>query len=550
MLTRLISRSASSESLSANSAQHDSSLAAPRSNSPTEINLSQNSFSRSSNSTNSPVSLQSAPKSPKGFELASPYYQSLSSDYEFDLSHLNRPKPRSKARKCCIITAKVSGYFFLLLAAVLTLQQVIVAIKYDNSNCSLTPKFSLSQLRIIPEAVRSNFSLAPGLLELPINAFRMLGSHNSYHQTSWLPISAFSFQKPEIYDMLGTYYWGVRQLEIDIHVSKGPGGFTVYHVQLWDDSTSCFCLSDCLVQIRDWRAKFPQEFPLFLFFELKSRFYEDFSVGVNGVTCTDIMNLQSQIISVLGSEEIILPRTVLGNFPTINAAIRYQAWQNHMKIYKHWTSPVGYNISDEELAAESAEMSQFDHLATENPVFGWPTLGNSLGKILIFWLDDVWNSADRLNCITGAGALRKNPDSALFVAQSSAEKPDSAMIILNGALLQQENYRKHADLLARKGFISRILTKPEDDSLGEEGQFTPRFLSSLSSSVHVLSSDAEPPCGGERDKQLKGHYVHEKYCEWLPPEKWPWLCNPYTAPEWCQAALQRVRQDFLQRRQQ
>ena len=93
-----------------------------------------------------------------------------------------------------------------------------------------------------------NYTGSP-LLSLPLNHFRIVGSHNSYHMKSSYPVPAHQYGHAPLPAQLGDYSDGVRQIEVDIHVLQGEGGSVIYHVQLLDDHTNCYCLTECLLLV-------------------------------------------------------------------------------------------------------------------------------------------------------------------------------------------------------------------------------------------------------------------------------------------------------------
>ena len=142
-----------------------------------------------------------------------------------------------------------------------------------------------------------NYTGSP-VLSLPINYFRIIGSHNSYHMASSYPVPNHQYAHAPIPSQLGDYTDGVRQVELDIHILPGSGGDVMYHVQLLDDHTNCYCLRECFTLVRDWSLAFSQHFPLQLMVEFKRQVYEDLSVGLNGVTCNDLYNLEVALLDV------------------------------------------------------------------------------------------------------------------------------------------------------------------------------------------------------------------------------------------------------------
>lgn len=102
---------------------------------------------------------------------------------------------------------------------------------------------------------------------LKLHHFMIAGTHNSYHKKSLF----YSYQHKELESQLDA---GVRQLELDIHLMENYD--VTYHLQLIDDKTNCYCLSECLRRILQWSEMNLEHHPIFLFLEIKQKFYEDF----------------------------------------------------------------------------------------------------------------------------------------------------------------------------------------------------------------------------------------------------------------------------------
>jgi hypothetical protein len=81
-----------------------------------------------------------------------------------------------------------------------------------------------------------------------------------------------------IFDQL--VYHRLRSLELDVHVGKDgwptvPGDWYVYHGGFMGDATSCHRLSDCMDELRGFRAAVPEHEALVLIVDLKN----DFAAG-------------------------------------------------------------------------------------------------------------------------------------------------------------------------------------------------------------------------------------------------------------------------------
>ena len=395
-----------------------------------------------------------------------------------------------------------------------------------------------------------NYTGSP-LLELPLNHFRMIGSHNSYHMKSSYPIPAHQYAHAPLPAQLGDYSDGVRQVEIDIHILEGKGGNVMYHVQLLDDHTNCYCLTECLLLVREWSKLYTLHYPIMLMVEFKRQAYEDLLVGLNGITCNDLYNLEIALLDVFPPGSFLLPRHVRGSFPTLLSALTYRSYLDRKTNRWNTTTP-----SDRPTPAEDAEMAPLAQYAATNVSFGWPSMGEMLGRVMFVWLDDVFNYADRLPCV------RDDPSSeniALFIAQSKWNRTYSAVQVNRDPLIDWNlNQIQRA---IDHGLLVRTLTTTAQVSRRD----TRRYEAALQYGMHYLSSDFEAPCagnirsasnmtvstarGGQPGRNVSiASWVdlneYEVFCERLP-SGWPFECHPQLSPPWCEEELNRIRVEGL-----
>ena len=391
-----------------------------------------------------------------------------------------------------------------------------------------------------------NYTGSP-LLSLPLNHFRLVGSHNSYHMKSSYPIPAHQYAHAPLPAQLGDYSDGVRQIELDIHVLEGKGGNVLYHVQLVDDHTNCYCLTECLLLVREWSRTYTLHYPVMLMLEFKRQAYEDMMVSFNGLTCNDLYNLEVALLDVFPPGSFLLPRDVRGSFPNLLSALTYRSYLDRKTNRWNTTSP-----SMRPTPAEDAEMAPLAQYAATNVSFGWPSMGSMLGRLMFVWLDDVFNYADRLSCV------RDDPSSqniAMFIAQAKWNQTYSA-IQVNRDPLVDWNYNQIQKAIDH-GLIIRSLSTTAQVSRRD----TRRYEAALRYGLHYLSSDFEAPCagnmrtasnmtvstarGGDAGQNVSiASWSDENkdhvFCERLP-SGWPFECHPMQSPPWCVEELNRIR---------
>jgi hypothetical protein len=150
---------------------------------------------------------------------------------------------------------------------------------------------------------------------LCFNHLQALGTHNSYHQSPFLTIPHWAYDHLPLDQQLEIQ--GVRQFELDLNWEDD--GFSVYHVVIVDQGTSCDTLSDCLTTMKDWSDAHLHHHPLHMLFEIKD--------GYDAGEATEILDtLENVILLVWPLERIITPDVVRGEAVSLNEALATQGW--------------------------------------------------------------------------------------------------------------------------------------------------------------------------------------------------------------------------------
>lgn len=250
-------------------------------------------------------------------------YDSDTSDYSTKyLNLINVEKIRTWARqfrewrwfKVCCGCLSCFGISILVISAIL----IAAGTRYMGY-CSPIPPVSL------------NFSKSTDTLHFeynysrssPLNYFQWGGTHNSYHIQK--PGSAIKnhMYSHETIDLQLERGW--RQIELDLHFRWNS--MLVFHVQLIDDLSSCYCLVSCLSLIKEWSDKNLNHSPIYVFLEFKEHWYEDITIGVTGMTPTHITTLENEVLSVFDRrDQLVFPRDIVGNYSSLREAIVQRGW--------------------------------------------------------------------------------------------------------------------------------------------------------------------------------------------------------------------------------
>jgi hypothetical protein len=299
--------------------------------------------------------------------------------------------------------------------------------------------------------------------------------HNAYHIAPMDPVrAAILAMFPFILDPIDYTHAplqeqfeneGVRQVEIDVFADPDGGlysvrgavqaltgngasgipeldepGLKVLHIQDVDFMSTCYTFVECLTDIKEWSDGHPGHVPIMIQIEAK-----DDKINIPGLGFTFVVpvpfdaeqldEIDTEILEVFPTDQIITPDEVRGNRDTLEEAVRLD---------------------------------------------GWPTLGQTRGRVL-FTLDN--GGSYKANYIAGHPSLRGR---ILFVDATPPEA-EAAFVKLNDPV---GSFDEIQDLVGR-GFVVR--TRADADTQeARHGNTVPRDMA-IDSGAQWVSTDYPIP---------------------------------------------------------
>lgn len=157
---------------------------------------------------------------------------------------------------------------------------------------------------------------------LRANHVQVKGTHNSYHQPPDALVDAsFDYAQPPLTAQLDR--WGVRQLELDVHLGD-DGAWRVFHLPALDDRSSCPMLADCLAEIKSWSDDHGWALPLVVWLEPK----DDVDGLVDGLVAIgdQLDTLDDAILAVWPRSRLFTPDDLRGDHATLAEALASDGW--------------------------------------------------------------------------------------------------------------------------------------------------------------------------------------------------------------------------------
>ncbi len=336
---------------------------------------------------------------------------------------------------------------------------------------------------------------------LRLNHMQVVGSHNSYHiqprPDLFAALQALVPPLAEAWEYthlpLGEQFsdQGIRQIELDVFADPQGGlyanrgaielltgdgasgipdldepGLKVLHVQDLDFESTCWTLVQCLETIREWSLANPDHAPLTILIEAKDDEIDaPFETVVPIAFDAERLDVIDQEIgSVFSPGHVITPDEVRGDHETLERAILEE---------------------------------------------GWPTLGESRGRVL-FALDNGGRVKDAY--LDGHPSLRGR---ILFVSAEPGEDA-AGFVKLNDPIGSFDRIRN----LVAQGFLVR--TRADGDTAEARTGDTTKRDAAIASGAQFVSTDYPVP----NPDFGTGYFV-------ALPGAMPARCNPISAPPEC-----------------
>ena len=265
---------------------------------------------------------------------------------------------------------------------------------------------------------------------LRVNHLQMKGTHNSYHLRPEKPaVPDWDYEHVTLTRQLEEQ--GVRQFELDVHWKAEERRFEVYHLTGLDDRTTCLAFKDCLQELLAWSNAHPGHHPLFVFVEPK----DDLPDQPPDIIYGHYDDLDAEVLAVWPRERIITPDDIKGTRSTLAEAIRTD---------------------------------------------GWPTLGESRGKIVFTFLDTDREPGQHHYEYTHGN---KDLNGRVMFVVSKIDDPYAAVLSLQDPVRDDEATRQ----AVAQNFLVRTMS---DDSIEarQQGKRT-ELDAALAGAAHMISTD-------------------------------------------------------------
>jgi hypothetical protein len=220
-------------------------------------------------------------------------------------------------------------------------------------------------------------------------------------------------------------------------------GIKVLHSPDFDFRTHVYTLEDALLQFDQWMKHHPQEEPIFVLLELKSRSFSPATTPLPW-TAEALDQLDQMLLDVFGRKRILTPDDVRAGKPTLRQAVQG---------------------------------------------IGWPEIAKHLGKI-VFLLDN--ESAERETYLAKSDILENR---VLFVSVSQ-QHPAAAWMKRNDPIGSFEEIVS----LVEQGFLVR--TRADSGTIQARNNDTTRRDAAIRSGAQLISTDYPEP-----DRRFSEYFV-------------------------------------------
>ncbi|MEH0152781.1 Ca2+-dependent phosphoinositide-specific phospholipase C [Limibacter armeniacum] len=244
------------------------------------------------------------------------------------------------------------------------------------------------------------------------------------------------FHKPATYELLKQR--GINELAPFDSVGLTKPGFKVLHVADIDFRTHYTTFRSALEELKGWSDAHADHIPIFIMIEAKDMGIPLFpnSTEVLSFDNKAFMELDAEIISILGRDKVITPDDVRGNYKTLEEAVLAQSW---------------------------------------------PSLKSSLGKFVFMLLPSGAGTTDvdKTPYLQGRPSLE---DRVMFV-RSEPGYPHAAFLLMDNAIVRKEEITE----AVKKGYLVR--TRSDIETYEAKVNDHSRKEAAFESGAQVVSTD-------------------------------------------------------------
>ena len=170
-----------------------------------------------------------------------------------------------------------------------------------------------------------NLSAQQCTIDSPFNHIQVKGSHNSYHQKPFIPLSpGWNYSHPPLKEQFSNYK--IRQVELDINWNQAQGTIDVFHIPIIDTRTSCKNISSCFEQMAFWSKKHQNHEPIMVLLEIKNNITEM-------PKADEYLNLlEENIKNHFPQDSLYTPDDLKGNFSSVKEALLNLGWPSYRSM--------------------------------------------------------------------------------------------------------------------------------------------------------------------------------------------------------------------------
>ncbi|HOC98450.1 MAG TPA: Ca2+-dependent phosphoinositide-specific phospholipase C [Myxococcota bacterium] len=304
-----------------------------------------------------------------------------------------------------------------------------------------------------------------------LNQIQIKGTHNSYHIESPESLPQWRYTMAPLDVQLESQ--AVRQVELDIHLTY-DNDLEVFHVPFADPLSTCVKFKDCLRIVRNWSDRNPSHLPIFILIEPK-----DDMDGEDLKLVGRLDLVEQEILTVFKRERIITPDEVRNGHSSLREAL----------------------VQD-----------------------GWPTLGQSRGRVMFLMLDN----AEHLDAYL---LQHPNLEGALIFGRNGRGEPWSSILELMHP--DRESRFQEIQSAVDENYLVR---SNADDSDTPAAEAEVKAAKAIESGAHLINTD-HPVMGSvsNQDPDYKFDL----------PDGVTAICNAKNAPEGCTPEiLERLKPDY------